>query len=250
LKVTELIILPGKTKSGKPESFERIVLKPGDIVSIVGPTGSGKSQLLYDISVLARGDTVSRRRILVNGEMVPRKLVSDPRFSLVGHVSQSLKFYLDLSVREFLELHAEIYQKSVKPGEVIDLANKLTGEPITEDMNLQELSGGQSRALMIADILLIRDSPILLADELENAGINKLAALELFASKRDRIVFFVTHDPLIALSSKVRLVMRNGGIYRIVKTTDAEKALLEKVKDFEKRLIDYIEKLRAGETLA
>ena len=44
--VKSLTILPGHDKSGTPESFERFDILPSHIVSIVGPTGSGKSRLL------------------------------------------------------------------------------------------------------------------------------------------------------------------------------------------------------------
>ena len=47
------------------------MLKTGNIVSIVGPTGSGKSRLLGDIECLAQGDTPTKRQILLNGK-VPR----------------------------------------------------------------------------------------------------------------------------------------------------------------------------------
>jgi len=51
---------------------------------------------------------------------------------------------------------------------VIKLANNLTGEPIEKDYNLTILSGGQSRSLMVADVAVISDSPIVLIDEIEN----------------------------------------------------------------------------------
>jgi ABC-type lipoprotein export system ATPase subunit len=44
------------------------LIKKGDIVSIVGPTGSGKSRLLADIEWTAQGDTPTLRKILINGE--------------------------------------------------------------------------------------------------------------------------------------------------------------------------------------
>ncbi|NPA86354.1 MAG: ATP-binding cassette domain-containing protein [bacterium] len=250
MKIEKLTILPGHGKHGIREEFEQLELRSGDIISIVGPTGSGKSQLLYDIEVLARGDTVSGRKVLLNGRLVPREEVMRPEFRLTGHVGQNLKFYLDLSVEEFLHLHAELFGTAVDVEKVLETANMLTGEPILPSMNLQELSGGQARALMIADILLIRDSPILLADEIENAGINKLAAMELFTQKKDRIVVFVTHDPVLALSSKLRIVMEAGAIKKIIITSEKERELLEEIKKDEKKLLELREKIRKGEVLA
>ena len=47
-----ITICPGSTKNGTPEVFEPIVISPGDTISVVGPTGSGKTALINDIEVL------------------------------------------------------------------------------------------------------------------------------------------------------------------------------------------------------
>ena len=76
---------------------------------------------------------------------------------------------------------------------------------------MTELSGGQTRALLIADAVIIGNSPILLLDEIENAGIHRTRALELLRQYR-KIFIFVTHDPHIALLSDFRIVMANGAM--------------------------------------
>ena len=55
----EITILPGTSRDGEPEGFDRIVIHPGDTLSIVGPTGSGKSAFINDIEVSHR---MTRRR--------------------------------------------------------------------------------------------------------------------------------------------------------------------------------------------
>ncbi len=59
---------------------------------------------------------------------------------------------------------------------------------------------------MIADIALLCDSPIVLIDEIENAGIDKERALGLL-QRHDKLVLVVTHDPHTALMSRRRIVM-------------------------------------------
>ena len=59
---------------------------------------------------------------------------------------------------------------------------------------MTQLSGGQSRALMIADTAYISESPIVLIDEIENAGVDRRQAIELLA-KKEKIIFVSTHDP-------------------------------------------------------
>ena len=41
--IKEITVLPGKNRSGETENFDEIIIRPGDTLSIVGPTGSGKT---------------------------------------------------------------------------------------------------------------------------------------------------------------------------------------------------------------
>ena len=51
-----LTIQSGKNRFGEKEGFDCIEIRPGDTISIVGPTGSGKSALINDIETLAQAD--------------------------------------------------------------------------------------------------------------------------------------------------------------------------------------------------
>ena len=42
-------ILPGRDKTGKPEPFQGITLERGELCTIVGNTGSGKSRFIKDV---------------------------------------------------------------------------------------------------------------------------------------------------------------------------------------------------------
>ena len=76
-------IFGGQGKNGQSEQFGRLDLAMGQVVSIVGPTGSGKTTLINDIELFADGDTPSGRRILIDGAArrpisatIPRKIRS------------------------------------------------------------------------------------------------------------------------------------------------------------------------------
>ena len=86
-------------------------------------------------------------------------------------------------------------------------------------------SGGQSRALMIADVIYLSASPVVLIDEIENAGIDRVKAVYPLLNK-EKIVLIAIHDPLLALSCDRRIVIKNGGIADVVKTLEVEKKML------------------------
>ncbi len=78
---------------------------------------------------------------------------------------------------------------------------------------------------MIADVACLSASPVVLIDKIENAGVDRRRALDLLV-KKEKIVFMATRDPLLALSGKRRLVVRNGGIAAVLETTEDELAVL------------------------
>lgn len=79
MEIKEITIIGGYDKNGNPEPVREVTIKRGEIVGVVGPTGSGKSNLISDIEQLAQGDTISKRRILVNGEVPPIEMRRDPK---------------------------------------------------------------------------------------------------------------------------------------------------------------------------
>lgn len=132
--------------------------------------------------------------------------------------------------------------------QVLAQANRLAGEAFSLNTPLTALSGGQSRALMIADTAILSDSPIVLIDEIENAGIDKRLALEVLVD-RQKIVIMATHDPILALSGHYRLVLGNGALCGILKTEPEELELLEELQAADQRLARIRHQLRAGERL-
>ena len=245
--IRTITIIGGQNKSGDAENVT-LTVSAGEIISIVGPTGSGKSRLLADIECLAQGDTPTKRTVLVNDK--PLTLTERFRMGthLVAQLSQNMNFILDISVAEFLEMHAKsrLIENSAP---VIDAcftaANDLAGEPFTRETKVTQLSGGQSRALMIADTAYISESPIVLIDEIENAGVDRERALAVL-TKNDKIVLISTHDPLLALRADRRIVIKNGGIADIIETSDEEKASLAHIENLQRTLSAVQHDLRTG----
>lgn len=244
-----LTIIPGQDKSGNKEGFDRLDIKKSEMIAIVGPTGSGKSRLLADIEWTAQCDTPTKRTIMINGEYPDKKWRFSSNNKLVAQLSQNMNFVMDLSVRDFLELHARsrmVEDIDQTVDKIIEEANKLAGEQFKMDTQITALSGGQSRALMIADTAILSSSPIVLIDEIENAGIDRKKALELLVSS-DKIVLMATHDPTLALLADRRIVIQNGGIFKIIETSQEEKEKLSELEEMDRKIQEMRRALRYGE---
>ncbi len=243
--IEEIRILAGKDKNGTPEPLEELVVHRGDVVVLAGPTGSGKSQLLADIEQLANGDSPSGRLVLVNGEQQDLNGVR-----ITAALSQNMHFMMDMDVKRFVRMHAR--SRKIDDHEIVDrilhMANSLAGEPFSAQTNLTSLSGGQSRALMIADTALISDAPIVLVDEIENAGINKTKGIEILASK-GKMVLIATHDPSLIITAQKRVVMKNGSMSRLITANEVEVGHLKYFRKIDAVLDDFRERLREGQVL-
>ncbi len=242
-----LTIKPGKNRFGKQEGFDSIEIRPGDTLSIVGPTGSGKSALINDIETFAQGDTVTGRCILINGEIPPESFVREPAFKPIAMITQNTRCLADLSVEAFLLMHIRARHPGMEDllDETLNLANTFTGEEISLKSRMSSLSGGQTRALMIADALVISDTPILLLDEIENAGIFKCRVMQ-YIQGGNKAVVLVTHDPYLALTADRRIVMKNGGVTSVIKPSGQEQDLVEDLAVIEDKLNQIREKISQG----
>ncbi|MCD5410931.1 MAG: ATP-binding cassette domain-containing protein [Clostridiales bacterium] len=232
-----ITIYPGYNKANQRENYECLTLKKGSVYSIVGPTGSGKSQFFEDIELLTDTDGVTKR-IIKSNEGIPK----------VVHLSQKMNFMVEMSVQEFITVHAsclKIDDSKSHCEQVLKLANNTSGEPILPSDYLTKLSGGQSRSLMIANIAMNPTSDIVLLDEIENAGIDRLKVLEILLDA-NKMVLIITHDPLLALLSDYRIVFKNGGITHFLKQTLEEKQLNKQLLQVDKKLNSIRHSLRNG----
>src|SRR5271157_2408552 len=246
----ELTVLPGTTRDGEKEGFDRIVIRPGDTLSIVGPTGSGKSAFINDIEVLAQEDTVTGRSILVNGEEPPEDLVRDPAKKPIALITQNTRVIADLTVARFLALHIRARDSDAREliARTITLANEFTGEKIAGPMRMTGLSGGQTRSLLIADAILIGQTPILLLDEVENAGIFKEKVIRCLKHYH-KAVIFVTHDPLLAMITDRRIIMKNGAVTNVIEPDGAEREMVSHISGIDAFLVELRERIRAGDLI-
>jgi len=248
MSALELNIAGGTCKDGQPEPVGEVVIRAGETVTLVGPTGSGKTRLLADVERLAIGDSPTGRQVTLTGQPKPRAEAP----SLVARISQSMGFFLDATAEELLRMHGE-YRGHADPTErareALDWANRISGEGFDAGTPLAQLSGGQARALMVADTVLVSACPVVLIDEIENAGIDRTLALR-FLLEHQSIAILATHDPLIALQAQRRIAMANGGMTHLTRRTPAELELLEQLRAQQRDREALQQKLRAGLALA
>ncbi len=250
-EIRQIKVRGGYDKEGRAERFS-VSFQRGETVCICGPTGSGKTRLLEDVEYIACGDSPTGRVIEVNGTVPTEEQRFFLESRLCARLSQSMNFVLELSCHDFITMHARCRNSSMSDEdicnlekEIMDCANSLAGEKFHLDMMITELSGGQSRALMIADLAYISNAQVILIDEPENAGIDRDDILALLSSK-GKIVLVSTHDPLIALSCKKRIVIKNGGIEAILERTETEKQLLAVLRQRDNELKEIRNLLREG----
>ena len=158
LKVENINVYYGQIHAIKDVSFE---VKPGEIVSLIGANGAGKSTILKTISGLLRSKT---GRIVFKGEDISKteayKLVPKG----LAHVPEGRRIFLQMTVKENLEMGA--YTKGENMEEDIETVYKHF--PRLKERQNQiagTLSGGEQqmlamgRAMMSHPDLLILDEP-------------------------------------------------------------------------------------------
>ena len=140
-------------------------VKPGELVAIIGPSGSGKSSLLNCIA----GRNVEGVTGAINFNNVPRPS-NYARFT--GYVVQDVLYFNSLTVREVLKFTADLklpttISKEIKKQRIDDIINDLDLQHC-ENTQIGEIgkgiSGGERRRLAIG-LEMINEPSFLLLDE-------------------------------------------------------------------------------------
>ncbi|MCH2301357.1 MAG: ABC transporter ATP-binding protein [SAR324 cluster bacterium] len=186
----------------------------GDFVTIMGPSGGGKTTLL---NLLAGLDLPDRGQIILQGRKISD--LSDHDLTLlrrkeIGFVFQFFNLMPTLTVQENVELPLLLAHSSKSEGsrvktllEYVGLWNRAQSFPA-------ELSGGEMQRVAIARAL-VHQPVILLADEptgnldSEN-GQRIIELMERAATDFNTTVILVTHNPKIAECGNKHYEIRDG----------------------------------------
>jgi lipoprotein-releasing system ATP-binding protein len=211
-----------KTKDIKKEFSDLEVLKgvnleikKGEIVSIVGSSGAGKTTFLQILGTL---DAPSSGQLLFDDKSVTdfnKKELADFRNKNIGFIFQFHHLLPEFTAIENVCLPAYIGGKNKK--ETIDKAKELLnrlGLSDREDHKPNQLSGGEQQRVSVARAL-INDPLLILADEpsgnLDSKNAKELHELFFELRKEFNQTFvIVTHNEELAEMADRKLTMKDG----------------------------------------
>ena len=187
----------------------------GDFLSIVGPSGSGKSSLLHLVGCLDRPTSGS---VLVDGVAVDRLSdaeLSHVRRDRIGFVFQ--QFYLNdaMTALQNVLLPLELARTKGRV-ELARAALADVGLCDKEKSYPSQLSGGEQQRCAIARAL-VNSPEILLADEPtgsldSESGKSVLQLMECLHTTRGLALVVVTHDPSVAARAQAHISIHDGRI--------------------------------------
>ncbi len=195
-------------------------VEEGDFMAIIGPSGSGKSSLLYIMGLL---DSPSSGSIYYRGERInPDQInrISRLRNEKMGFVFQFHYLIPELNLLE--NVMAPQIRKGISKKKARERAENLLerlGLKGKEKRQIFEISGGEMQRVAIARALA--NSPeILLCDEptgnLDSKNTERVMEIFEEVNQEGTTVLMVTHDLSLARRAKIVVEMKDG---EILKTT-------------------------------
>ena len=190
-------------------------IKKGEIISIVGPSGAGKTTFLQILGTLSRPDS---GQILFDNNEVSKykdKQLAAFRNKNIGFVFQFHHLLPEFTALENVCIPAFIGKMNREKAErkakeilsFLKLDHRIDHKP-------KELSGGEQQRVAVARAL-INEPSVIFADEPSGNldSENKKELHDLFFSLRDKYnpsIVIVTHDDSLANMADKKLTMRDG----------------------------------------
>ena len=194
-----------------------LTVNAGEFVALVGPSGSGKSSLLYLIGAM---DSPTSGEVLFEGRDLA-KLRDGPRTDLraknIGFVFQTFNLLPTLNAFENIEIAMRLggMGRSERQSRAAELLGRV-GLSERAKHQPRYLSGGERQRVAIARALgnhprlLLADEPTGNLDSKTGTGILEL--LRKVCSEDGQTIIMVTHDFRAASYADRVLVMRDGRI--------------------------------------
>lgn len=190
-------------------------IRKGEVISIIGPSGTGKSTLLRCLNLL---ETPSGGRIIVDGVDITKKGVDVPKLRRkMGMVFQSFNLYAHLTVLDnmtigpiklFHKTRDEAETRAIEILKTVGLSEKTDAFP-------DELSGGQKQRVAIARCLAM-EPEIILFDEptsaLDPTMVSEVLSVIRRLAKEGMTMAIVTHEMDFARDVSNRVFYMDEGL--------------------------------------
>lgn len=231
LKIENLNIKYGAIHAVKGIDLE---VKQGEIVTLIGANGAGKTSILKALSGLVKA---SEGTITYEGHSLNKMSAQDIMKLGISQVPEGRRIFSGMSVLENLELGA--YQRKDKEGIKQDLESIYQRFPILKDRSKQNaatLSGGEQQMLAMGRAMMSKPK-LLLLDE-PSMGLAPILVREIFSiiediKKQGVTVLLVEQNARMALSIADRAyvletgkVVMSGTGKELAESEDIQKAYL------------------------
>ena len=184
-------------------------IAPGETLTVMGPSGIGKSTLLAFVAGFLGADFRAAGRIVLNGRDVTRLPPEQRRIGLLFQDALLLP-HLSVGGNLLLGLNREVKGRGAR-REAIEAALAEVGLAGFADRDPATLSGGQATRVALMRTLLSRPEALILDEPFSrlDASLREQVRTLVFAESRKRAlpVLLVTHDPADAAAAGGRVVV-------------------------------------------
>ncbi len=218
-------------------------IKKGEIVALIGPSGTGKSTLLYTAGLLDKADS---GEIIIDGKNTSKlndNQKTKLRCSKIGFVYQQHNLFADFTAVENVMLPLLI--SGVKKSKALEIAKvHLDKMGLIDRVNHRpsELSGGEQQRVAIARALA--NSPMLLLADEPTGNLDPYNSESVFENLLSRVrndnmtAFIATHNPILAKKMDRKIALVDGKLVdidlaqnvKILENSSIGKRILESFK--------------------
>ena len=194
-------------------------IKQGDLIALIGSSGSGKSSLLHLLALL---DNPSKGKILINNKEASS--LNESQKDEIRRKNISIIFQDNNLLSDFTALENVMMPLLIKGENEKDILSK--AKKILKDVKIlnrsdhfpNELSGGEQQRVSIARAL-IAETDLILADEptgnLDFKTSKQIFSLFLKLKKLKKTIIFATHNRELANRADYKLFISDGHIKRV-----------------------------------
>ena len=190
-----------------------IDLYEGEILAVVGSSGSGKSLLAHAILGILPDNATTEGNIIYKGKTLTLKDKEKLRGREIVFIPQSVNF-LDPLMKVSKQVKISIENKEEANKRQRDIFNKYGLDKKVDNLYPFELSGGMARKVLLSTAL-VSDCKVIIADEptpgLDEKSLNE--ALKDFRNIADsgRAILMITHDIEAALKIADKIAVFYAG---------------------------------------